>query len=84
MANYRIRPSAARILREKVVDIINTAGRRQKREFFRRFIDKIEVDWANARIHYHILNLTTHLTKGGSFPVGHLASPAGFEPASLA
>ena len=84
LANYRIRPSAARVLREKVVDIIDTAGPRQKREFFRRFIGKIEVDGAHARIHYHTLNLTAHLAGGGSFSVGGLASPTGFEPVSPA
>jgi len=61
----------------------NTA-QRKKREFWRRFIAKIEVDATHCRVHYNLLNLTAPLAAGGSLQVGDLASPTGFEPVSPA
>lgn len=79
LAHFHVTPATARLLREKVVDVIRKAGPRQKREFLRRFVGKIEVDASHARIHYHLFNLTAHLADG-SQQVGSLASPTGFEP----
>jgi hypothetical protein len=83
LADFRITPATARLLREKVIDIVRNAGPRRKREFFRRFIAKIEVDATHCRVHYNLLNLTAHMADG-SFQVGSLASPTGFEPVSPA
>lgn len=85
LADFRITPATAQLLREKVIDIVTNAGPRKKREFFRRFIDKIEVDATHCRVHYNLLNLTAHLAPG-SFQVGSLASPrnTGDEPLQIA
>ena len=85
LANYRITPATAQLLRAQVIDLVQNAGPRKKREFFRRFIGKIEVDATYCRVHYNLLNLTAPLASG-SFQVGNLASPrtTGNEPLAKA
>ena len=83
LANYRITPATAKLLRAQVIDMVKNAGPRKKREFFRRFIHQIEVDATYCRVHYNLLNLTVPLASG-SLQVGNLASPTGFEPVSPA
>lgn len=76
LADLKITPATARLMREKVMDIIREAGPRRKRKFFRKFIGKTELDSSEARIFHHLINLTAHMA-AGSFQVDGVASLRG-------
>ena len=78
LARYRIATLTVQLLRAQVIELVQNAVPRKKREFVRRFIAKIDMDSAYCSVHDNQPNLTAPLDSGLS-QAGNPASPKATE-----